>query len=176
MKFLKKAVINVVKQQMVEAKRGIDVLKAKRDVSTFYILEKHIGTFHGYELYRDDIPVLAYTGAYSYEPNAIFINEKIIINSAFESLPSEYQEAILFHELGHLVLKHRPNRVLYPIQAKLGFGQGLRLEYEADEFSTMKGAKMLQALEYLCELGGGYDNRVIRLRIKRLRELNNVPN
>lgn len=174
MKSLKRHVVNFVKQQMVDAKRGIDVIKAKREVSVFHILEKHIGTFHNYQLYRDDLAVLAYSGAYSYEPNAIFVDEKIIINSAFESLPSEYQEAILLHELAHIVLKHRPNRILYPIQASVGFGYGLQIEYEADEFSTMKGAKMLETLEYLQELQAEYDSRSVRLRIKRLRKLNNV--
>ena len=48
------------------------------------------------------------------------------------------------------------------------------MEYEADEFSAMKGAKMLEALEYLVSSHPTQMNRAAKLRIKRLKELGNV--
>lgn len=174
MKSLKQNVIAFVKHQMVDVKRGIHMANAKKAISVFHILEKRIGSFHGYALYRDDIAVQACTGAYGYEPNAIFAGDKIIVNTAFEAIPAEYQEAIFFHELAHIEFKHQPNPILYPIQARLGFGYGLQMEYEADEFSAMKGAKMLQALEYLSEHQPGSPNRAVKLRLKRLRDICNV--
>ena len=171
---LKQNVIEFVKHQIADAKRGIDMAKAKQNVSVFHILSKRLGAFHGYELFQDDEVVQAYTGAYGYEPNAIFIGNKIVVNTAFETVPTEYQEAIFFHELAHLEYKHKPNPLLYPLQARLGFGYGLQMEYEADEYSAMKGAKMLPALEYLADLDPTRNNRAVRLRIKRLRDICNV--
>lgn len=174
MKSLKQNVIAFVKHQMVDVKRGIAMAKAKQNVSMFHILSKRLGSFHGYELFQDDEVVQAYTGAYGHEPNAIFIGNKIVVNTAFETVPPEFQEAIFFHELAHLEYKHKPNPLLYPLQARLGFGYGLQMEYEADEFSAMKGAKMLQALEYLSEHQPGSPNRAVKLRLKRLRDICNV--
>ncbi len=48
------------------------------------------------------------------------------------------------------------------------------MEYEADEFSAMKGAKMLQALQYLSDQQSGTQSRAVKLRLKRLRSLSNV--
>ena len=171
---LKQNVIKFVKRQIADTKRGIDMAKAKQSISIVHILNKRLGAFHGYELFQDDVVVQAYTGAYSHEPNAIFLGDKIIVNTAFDTVPPEYQKAIFFHELAHLEFKHKPNPVLYPIQARLGFGYGLQMEYEADEYSAMKGAKMLQALEYLAEQQPGSPNRAVKLRLKRLRDICNV--
>ena len=171
---LKQNVLAFVKHQMVDVKRGIAMAKAKQNVSMFHILSKRLGSFHGHELFQDDEVVQAYTGAYSHEPNAIFIGDKIVVNTAFNSIPSEYQEAVFFHEVAHLEFKHKPNPFLYPIQARIGFGSGLQMEYEADEFSAMKGAKMLQALQYLSDQQSGTQSRAVKLRLKRLRSLSNV--
>ena len=170
----KKKVLDFVTYQINDAKRGIDMAKAKKEISIFHVLAKRIGAFHGIELYQDDTVVQAVTGCYGHEPNAIFIDGKIVINTAFETIPTEYQEAIYFHELGHLQKNHQPNPILYPIQARIGFGTGLQMEYEADEFSAMKGAKMLEALEYLKDLYTNQKTRSVTLRIKRLKELGNV--
>lgn len=171
---LKNKVIDFVKYQINDAKRGIDMAKAKKEISIFHTLAKRIGAFHGIELYQDDTVVQAVTGSYGHEPNAIFADGKIVINTAFGTIPTEYQEAIYFHELGHLQKNHQPNPILYPMQARLGFGAGLQMEYEADEFSALKGAKMLEALEYLADLYTNQKNRAVTLRIKRLKELGNV--
>ena len=171
---LKQNVLAFVKHQIADVKRGVDMAKAKQKVQLFHILTKRLGSFHGHELFQDDEVVQAYTGAYGHEPNAIFIGDKIVVNTAFNSIPSEYQEAVFFHEVAHLEFKHKPNPFLYPLQARIGFGYGLQMEYEADEYSAMKGAKMLPALEYLADLDPSRNNRAVRLRIKRLRNICNV--
>ena len=173
-KLLQHKLAKFVKYQIADTKRGVDMAKAKKQIELFHILEKHIGSFHGVELHKDDIVVQAITGSYKYEPNAIFIDGKIVVNTAFESVPTDYQEAIFFHELAHIQKNHRPNPFLYPIQASIGFGSGLQMEYEADEFSAMKGAKMLQALQYLSDQQAGTQSRAVKLRLKRLRSLSNV--
>ena len=173
-KLLQHKLAKFVKYQNADVKRGVDMAKAKQKIQLFHILTQRLGSFHGYELFQDDEVVQAYTGAYGHEPSAIFIGDKIVVNTAFESIPTDYQEAIFFHELAHIQKNHRPNPFLYPIQARIGFGSGLQMEYEADEFSAMKGAKMLQALQYLSDQQAGTQSRAVKLRLKRLRSLSNV--
>ena len=173
MNILKKTV-KFVKEQMFDAKRGIAMAKAKKEISIFYVLDQRLGSFEGQEVYRDDVAVQAITGAYGYEPNAIFVDGKIVVNTAFESIPPEYQEAVFFHELGHIQNNHQPNQLMYFIQSHLGCGYAMKIEYEADEFSALKGAKMLEALVYLTEQFPQYQNRSVALRIKRLKVLGNV--
>lgn len=163
-----------VQAQALDAKRGIAMGKAKKEISMFHMFDKRLGSFHGRELIQDDTVVQAITGAYSYEPNAAFVGDRIIINTAFASIPAEYQEAVFFHELAHIELKHQKNPLLYMIQSRLGFGYGLQMEYEADEYSAMKGAKMLEALEFLLDAVPASNNRANNLRLKRLRSICNV--
>ncbi len=106
-KLLQHKLAKFVKYQIADTKRGVDMAKAKKQIEIFHILEKHIGSFHGVELHKDDIVVQAITGSYKYEPNTIFIDGKIVVNTAFESVPTDYQEAIFFHELAHIQKNHR---------------------------------------------------------------------
>lgn len=175
MKFLKEKVLSMAKYQLDEIKRGRDGIKAKQNISLFHLLPKQHSTFEGLPIYCDNIVVQAITLSYGHtEPNAVLIDGKIFINDAFCKYSEAHKEAILFHELAHHQFQHKPNPILYPIQAGLGFGYGLQIEYEADAYSASKGANMLGALEYMYNTYPSYRNRAIRLRISRLRDICNV--
>lgn len=175
MNMLKQKVIALVKEQIADAKRGVEAGKAKREISFLHVLGRNVGAFHGLEIHVDNLVVQAFTAAYGdIEPNAILADGKIIINEAFNTLDAKHQEAIYFHELAHLQKEHRPNPILYPIQTRMGFGYGIQMEYEADEFSALKGADMLGALQFLYDEHPAYRNRATSLRIKRLKVIGNV--
>ena len=150
-----------------------DVQRAKRNTSMFHLLTNHVLVIEGVNVYLDDEVVLASTGARSHQPNAVAMSDgKIIINTAAHSLPPEILEALVLHELCHVKAQHRPNPVLYPMQSVLGFGYGLQIEYEADEYAISKGAKVVELLETLIEHLG--NNRALRLRLKRAKDLTNA--
>ena len=47
-KLLQHKLAKFVKYQIADTKRGVDMAKAKKQIEIFHILEKHIGSFHGY--------------------------------------------------------------------------------------------------------------------------------
>lgn len=151
----------------------MDVVRAKRKVSFFHIMTKCVLVVEGVKVFLDDEVVLAYTGARSSVPNACaFQDGQIVINSAAKELPSQVFDALIQHELAHIKKAHKPNPVLYPAQAILGFGYGLQMEYEADEYALAKGTRVVELLETLIEQNGS--TRTLRLRLARAKALSNA--
>lgn len=151
-----------------------DVQRAKNKIGFIHFMTNCTQTIEDIKVYLDDDVVLANTGARPQQPNAVSFAaaKQIVINSAASALDPEILEALLLHEVAHVKKAHRPNPVLYPIQAELGFGYGLQMEYEADEYAISKGAKVVELLEALIEHLG--NTRALQLRLKRAKDLTNA--
>lgn len=171
---MKSSIIKVATIARDQIALARDVQRAKHKIGFIHFMTNCTHTIEGIKVYLDDDVVLANTGARSQQPNAVSFTaeNQIVINSAASALDPEILEALLLHEVAHVKKAHRPNPVLYPIQAVLGFGHGLQIEYEADEYAIAKGAKVVELLETLIEHLG--NNRALRLRLKRAKELTNA--
>ena len=171
---MKNLLIKVANKAREEVALARDVQRAKRNISMFYLLTNRVLVIEDVSVYLDDDVVLANTGARPQQPNAVSFAaaKQIVINSAASALDPEILEALLLHEVAHVKKAHRPNPVLYPIQAELGFGYGLQMEYEADEYAISKGAKVVELLEALIEHLG--NTRALQLRLKRAKDLTNA--
>lgn len=170
---MKNLLIKVANKAREEVALVRDVQRAKRNISMFHLLTNRVLVIEDVSVYLDDEVVLASTGTRSNQPNAVALCDgKIIVNTAAHSLPPEIFEALVLHELCHVKSQHRPNPALYPMQATLGFGYGLQMEYEADEYAISKGAKVVELLEALIEHSG--NTRALQLRLKRAKDLTNA--
>lgn len=127
----------------------IEVTKAGHEINSnpcYMVFNKTV--IAGVEIYIDDKVVLAATGTKT-TPNAVFTPTGIIVvNNALLSLSSAHQAAIILHECGHKVLKHKPTPVVYQIQLLLGCGKSLQMEYEADLYAVKHNADMLSLLKH----------------------------
>lgn len=171
---MKNLLIKVANKAREDVALVRDVQRAKRNISMFHLLTNRVLVIEDVSVYLDDDVVLANTGARPQQPNAVSFAaaKQIVINSAASALDPEILEALLLHEVAHVKKAHRPNPVLYPIQAELGFGYGLQMEYEADEYAISKGAKVVELLEALIEHLG--NTRALQLRLKRAKDLTNA--
>ena len=169
---MKLAIHNIalkVKDQIALCK---EIIQAQENVGFFKVLHTKFGNYNGKDIFIDDEMVLASTGSRSHIPNAITTpNGLIVMNTAASKLGKDLTEALILHELGHVEFKHTPT-AFCPIQASVGFGSGLEMEYQADEYAFLKGAKILDLLEVLSE--SGLSSRAMRLRIQRLKDLSNI--
>lgn len=170
---MKKLLIQVATKVRDQIALEAEVLKAKQAVGGFYLVNNCICEVEGLRVFLDDTVVLANTGARSHQVNAVaFQNGTIVVNTAASQLPAHILEALVYHEAAHVKKAHKPNPILYPAQATLGFGYGLQMEYEADEYALAKGARVVELLEVLIEANGS--NRALRLRLARAKALSNA--
>lgn len=153
-KFIKKVVEHVKLQQSMQ----------------FHFLNERLGTYNGIPLFIDDDVVYLATGCRE-EANAVadLQNRRVILNRAATKLDQKLLNALLLHEVGHIVLKHEiKNRVLYSIQSYFGFGSGLDIEYQADAYALSNGSDVLALLEFM---KGDSINPALSKRIKRIKSL-----
>lgn len=170
---MKNSIIKVATMARDQIALARDVQRAKHKIGFLHFMTNCTHTIEGVRVFLDDDVVLASTGARPQQPNAVaFEDGKIVINSAAFALDPEILDALLLHEVAHIKKAHRPNPLLYPIQAVVGFGYGLQMEYEADEYAILKGAKVVELLEELIEKTD--NTRALRLRLKRAKDLTNA--
>ena len=148
MKKLLNLAINKMNSLKQDLNRGLDMSKARREVSVFLFAPRQ-GDWNGLPIYRSNALVLAVTGAYETEPCALVAKTgEIYVNDAFTTLADDFKEAILSHEEGHTKMKHNTG-ILYPLQARFGVGIGIEYEFQADAYAQEQGKNMLGALEHL---------------------------
>lgn len=125
-------------------------------------------TFMGYQIIQWEDLCTAQTG--NDDPMALILAGRnfIFVNASLLALPKEVKEGILAHEVGHLKLDHKPSST-YTLEAYFGFGKGIKLECEADEYALANGYNPLGYLNHMRE--HGYNNRAILKRIKNIRKL-----
>lgn len=149
------------------------VQSARKRVGMFHLMTKCVTEVEGTRVYLDDDVVLAYLATPSYQPNAMVTpSGDVVINTAASQLEPHILEALIFHEIGHIKYKHTAIPIIYHIQAVVGFGNGLKMEYEADAFAISKGAKVVEMLQTLQK--SVENTRAIRLRIARAKALTNA--
>lgn len=148
----------------------VEIVEARHSVNMFHVLETYLDDVDGVHLYKDDLFVFACMGVK--EANAVAIPDKniVVINEAALNLPSDLLNALISHEIGHLKLGHKINS-LYPIQAFVGFGNGLKCELEADAYAISKGEKTVELLEYMYSK---HNTRCLAKRIQAARKLCNM--
>lgn len=93
----------------------------------------------------------------------------IYVNAALLALPRSMRDGLLAHEVGHLHLEHKPP-LAYTLQAYFGFGKGLELEMEADEYALELGYNPLPYLEHIYH-SGMVKSRALKKRIYNLQTL-----
>ena len=104
----------------------------------------------------------------------IFGGEKYIVvnENAYEG---PHRESIIAHELHHAKYHYDriegQNTTLYCIQAIFGFGDGIALEYEADEGALRSCGHGY--LDFLLEAYKGCTTPALALRIRRIKKLIN---
>lgn len=162
MKNLMNVVKSVVATQVLKVKESINEAKELHEIrSKLYHTVDFLKIVSGYFVYVSDDMVYAGTLCKPTQPNAMvdMRESKIYVNTAFTELPEYVQNAILAHEIGHIVLNHASthyNKFTYPLQAKYGFGAGLQMELEADKYAADQGHDMKRVLEYqIREISGG---------------------
>lgn len=148
----------------------VEIVEARSSVNMFHVLETYLGEVDGSHLYKDDLFVFACMGVK--EANAVAIPERniVVINEAALSLTSDLLNALIAHEIGHMKLEHKINS-LYPVQAFIGFGSGLKCELEADAYAIAKGEKVVELLEYMYSK---HNTRCLAKRIQAARKLCNM--
>lgn len=102
-------------------------------------------------------------------PNMVVTdNNELICNQAFvDEIPENFQLAIIAHELGHIQYDHKTRRgKFYHLQSRFGFGEGIQIEYEADEYALNKGHDMVELMDYYIQQHGA--TRALELRRKRM--------
>lgn len=181
MKHLLIAKVKEVAYTLREAtKLAKDTFTARQRIGAFHLSVNKVATYGQADVYLDNDILLAFTLTRPEVPNALLsqsITGKplIYVNQGFVDLPESMKLAILAHEEGHVHYKHSKKRLGYWSEITFGYGKALEMEMEADAYAQAKGHNMLGYLERLSE-HETHNSRGLRLRIQRLRELNNVSN
>ncbi len=147
----------------------IEVSKAAYEISSdpLYMMFNKT-TIAGKEVYVDNKVVLAGTGV-KHIPNAVYTSTGVIvINEAVLQMPTAQQNALILHEYGHRVLKHRAIPVVYQFQLLFAFGNPLKMEFDADEYAVKNGGDMLSLLKHWWDTYP--ETRLVSLR-KRIAKL-----
>lgn len=90
---------------------------------------------------------------------------EIYINTAMAKMPRGYANAIMCHEIGHIVLEHRPGAT-YAADNAACKGPGFDIELEADAYAQDRGYDMLGALQWL--MTHGYYGDTVKARLAAL--------
>lgn len=92
---------------------------------------------------------------------------EIVVNDMFiTDLPKAYQDALIAHELGHRTHMHTVPKN-YALEASLGYGEGLRIEIEADKYAYDQGEDILGALEWMFK--NHFATPAMKFRIAKLK-------
>ncbi len=83
-------------------------------------------------------------------------------------MPIAQQNALILHEYGHRVLKHRAIPVVYQIQLMLACGRSLQMEFDADEYAVKDGGDMLSLLQHWHSTYPELRTKAVRKRIEKL--------
>lgn len=109
-----------------------------------------------YSLFAQDVPVACACVA-----RGLFKKPVVVVNTALLNAPKTLRDSFIFHEIGHIVLKHLET------QEVLDGQRVLTHELEADAFAQDMGHDMVEALTTLLPWEG-VDLEEINLRISTL--------
>ena len=148
-----------------------DVREVREFASQTMMKVDEAPSFHGYKVFVCDGRCVL-TGMSTRIPGALAMftpegEPLIVINTKMMSMPESFREAVMLHEIGHLVL-HKDIRVTKWSMIKRVFVEP-EMEYEADAYSQAHGGDMITALEEYTKYGAPH----IKSRIKRLKSLIN---
>ena len=147
----------------------IETAKAAYEISSdpLYMMFNKT-TIAGKEVYIDNKVVLANTGV-KHIPNAVCTSiGVIVINEAVLQMPIAQQNALILHEYGHRVLKHRATLGLYQIQLMLACGRSLQMEFDADAYAVKNGGAILSLLQHWHSTYPELRTKALRKRIQKL--------
>lgn len=96
---------------------------------------------------------------------AIPSKKEIYINTPMTKIPRGYANAIIAHEIGHILLEHDPGAT-YAADNAACKGHGFEIELEADKFAQDRGYDMIGALHHLYR--HGYHGKTVEMRLKAL--------
>ena len=123
---------------------------------------KHVFRSHGRWVFVDDDALLEHFGVPPSVPGACVLRvgrrtPYIVINATTRDSSKEFRDAVILHEIGHIVSGHlvkQPHRMD-------------AMEFEADLYAQQQGADMVGALKHLISLNV-YDNVSLNRRINFL--------
>ena len=160
--------LNKLKYQFRSFKKAVEVTKTIIDHQSKIIRNrKLIATLeHDIRVYLSDDYVGTICGDLTTAAAFAFPTKReIYINTPMTKLPRIYANAIIAHEVGHIVLKHNPGAT-YAADNAACKGQGFEIELEADKYAQDRGYDMIGALHYLAR--NGYHGKTVETRIKAL--------
>ena len=139
---------------------------------------RKIGRFEGVLVIKSDVTILHHLHLRADQAGCAasmygYFGKKkepcIIVNSGFIALTDEDARlAWMYHELGHIVLGHLELPQITVSQRMLDLEHLIRLEYDADQYSYLRGGKMLETLEAAL-ISGVYMKPELELRIANIK-------
>ena len=160
--------LNNLKYQLRSFKKAVEVTKTSIHYGSKTVRNrKLIATLeHNIKVYLSDDYVGTICGDLTTAAAFAFPTEReIYINTPMTKLPRIYANAVIAHEVGHIVLEHNPG-VTYAADNAACRGQGFEIELEADKYAQDRGYDMIGALHYLAR--NGYYGKTVETRIKAL--------
>lgn len=160
--------LNTLKYQYRSFMKAVEVTKTSVEHASKIVRNrKLIATVEdGIKVYLSDDYVGTVCGDLTTAVAFAFPTEReIYINTPMTKLPRIYANAIIAHEIGHIVLKHNPGAT-YAMDNAMCKGQGFDIELEADKYAQDRGYDMIGALHYLAR--HGYHGKTVETRIKAL--------
>lgn len=156
MKNLFKDVATKVKNEIEDVKhiyRSFKNMNKNRAVKKLFFIDERRDLFHtacGVKVQLATAAIEQFLGitampmaAYAPATGEIVVNDMFITD-----LPKSYQDALIAHELGHRKHAHTASKN-YAMEASFGYGEGLRIEIEADKYAYDQGEDILGALEWM---------------------------
>ena len=157
-------------QGMVQITKRVTI--ARNEILTVANVPPQVSEFEGYPVFLHDTYVLACIAIPPEVPGVMFRTDgMIVVNKKFLDCPDYVREASMYHELGHLKLKHKAlgfkDKALFNL---FSTGEMMKQEYEADLYAVEKGANVLKALEYYSQFDF-VDKKSLQKRIIRLKSI-----
>lgn len=146
-----------------DVRLGFDMALAKKRLENKIFYTPNIITnFQGIDIALDDDVILSNLGTNKNLANACAFPKlnAVFVNSAFLELDEVIQNAIYWHELGHLEHQHDHGEA-----SKVDVDYALKCECEADLYSHLKCGNMLAALDVMISLHGDRDPALIKRRM-----------
>lgn len=160
--------LNTLKYQFKSVKKAFETTITSTEYASKIIRNrKLVATLeHDIKVYHSDDYVGTVCGDLTTAAAfALPADREIYINTPMTKLPRGLANAIIAHEVGHIVLKHTPGKT-YAADNHACKGHGFEIELEADKYAQDRGYDMIGALHHLAR--NGYHGKTVELRLKAL--------